>query len=127
MEGAIGAMIEFKLLEGVLVLRPNGPLTEDDFHRIAQTVDPYLLDNGRLVGVLIDAPAFPGWESFGAFIEHMKFVRDHHENIERIAVATDSEILKLAPRFAEHFAHPVFKVFRSGDIDAALAWLETGT
>jgi SpoIIAA-like len=121
-------MIEFELLKGksLLILRPRGPLTSDDFSRIAQTVDPYLLDKGRLTGVLIEAPAFPGWESFGAFIEHLKFVRNHHQKIERIAIVTDSEILKLAPRLAEHFAHPAFKVFRSGDSDGALVWLKAG-
>ena len=56
----------------------------------------------------------------------MTFVRDHHRKIERIAVATESEVLKLAPRIAEHFAHPAFKVFGSGDTDGALAWLEMG-
>jgi hypothetical protein len=120
-------MVEFELLKdrSVLVLRPGGPLTADDFRRIAQAVDPYILAKGRLTGVLIDSPAFPGWESFGALIEHMKFVRSHHQKIERIAVVTNSEILKLAPRVAEHFAHPAFKVFGGGDRDAALAWLET--
>jgi hypothetical protein len=122
------AVVEFELLKdkGVLVLRPMGPLTAVDFGRIAQAVDPYIVDKGRLTGVLIDAPAFPGWESFGALIEHMKFVRSHHQKIERIAVVTDSEILKLAPRIAEHFARPAFKVFGSGERDGALAWLETG-
>jgi hypothetical protein len=121
-------MVDFELLKdkGLLVLRPKGPLSADDFHRISQAVDPYILENGRLNGVLIEAQAFPGWDSFNAFIGHMTFVRDHHRKIERIAVASESEVLKLAPRIAEHFAHPAFKVFGSGDTDGALAWLETG-
>jgi hypothetical protein len=121
-------MINFELLKdkGLLVLRPDGPLSADDFQRISQAVDPYILENGRLNGVLIEAPSFPGWDSFAGFIGHMRFVRDHQRKIERIALATDSEILKLAPRIAEHFAHPAFKVFGSGDADRALAWLETG-
>ena len=127
-QGTGRPMIEFELLKdkGLLVLRPRGPLSADDFRRISQAVDPYILENGRLNGVLIEAPAFPGWDSFDAFIDHMRFVRDHHQKIERIAVATESEILKLAPRIAEHFVHPAFKVFGSGDIDRAVAWLQTG-
>jgi hypothetical protein len=121
-------MIDFKLLKdkGLLVLRPSGPLSADDFRRVSQAVDPYILKNGRLNGVLIEAPAFPGWDSFDAFISHLRFVRDHQRKIERIAVATESDLLKLAPRIAEHFAHPAFKVFGSGDADRALAWLQTG-
>jgi len=46
--------------------------------------------------------------------------------IERVAAVTDSTILTIAPKIAEHFAHPEFKVFKSGDRAAALAWLRPG-
>ena len=62
----------------------------------------------------------------GALVEHMKFVKNHHRQIDRIAVVTDSEVLKIAPKIAEHFAHPAFKVFGSGDSARAIAWLESG-
>ena len=39
-------------------------------------------------------------------------------------MVTDSEVLKIAPKVAEHFAHPTFKVFGSGDRARAIAWLE---
>jgi hypothetical protein len=43
-------MIEFRLIEerGILVLRPEGPLSASDFERISAAVDPYILKNGRL-------------------------------------------------------------------------------
>jgi len=53
----------------------------------------------------------------------MRFVRDHHRNVDRVAVVTDSTILSIGPKVAEHFAHPEFKVFRSGEKANALAWL----
>jgi hypothetical protein len=34
--------------------------------------------------------------------------------------------MKIAPRIADHFAHPEIRVFRSDQKDPALAWLETG-
>ena len=74
-------MISFELLsdKGILVVRPHGALEVGDFHALAQTVDPYIADKGPLSGLMIDAPSFPGWESFAALIEHLKFVRrDHH-------------------------------------------------
>ena len=121
-------MINFELLKdrSVLVLRPQGPLTASDFRRIAEAVDPYILETGKLTGLFIEAPTFPGWDSLGALVEHMKFVKNHHRQIDRIAVVTDSEVLKIAPTIAEHFAHPTFKVFRSGDGVRAIAWLESG-
>ena len=119
-------MIKFELLKdaGLLIVEPREALTAEDFQVISQTVDPYITENGNLTGLLIDAPSFPGWESFGALVEHMKFVRDHHRKIDRVAAVTDSKILTIAPKIAEHFAHPEFKVFRSWERASALAWLQ---
>jgi hypothetical protein len=117
--------LEFELLrdEGVLIVAPKEALTAEDFRALSRTVDPYISENGELTGLLIEAPSFPGWDSFGALTEHMRFVRDHHRKIERVAAVTDSTILALAPKIAEHFAHPEFKVFKSGERANALAWL----
>jgi len=119
-------MIKFELLRdaGVLIVEPREALTAEDFRSIAQTVDPYLTANGKLTGLLVDAPSFPGWENFGALVEHLKFVREHHRKIDRVAAVTDSKILSIAPKIAEHFAHPEFKVFAAGQRAEALAWLQ---
>ena len=119
-------MLKFELIRdtGVLVVEPRDALTAEDFQAISQTVDPFIQENGKLTGLLIDAPSFPGWESFGALIGHIRFIRDHHRKIDRVAAVTDSTILTIAPKIAEHFAHPEFKVFRSGERVSALAWLE---
>src|SRR5215207_4975454 len=116
-------MIEFELLRdaGVLIVAPKEALTAEDFRAISSTVDPYIGENGKLTGLLLEAPSFPGWDSLGAVIEHMSFVRDHHRKIERVAVVTDSTILTMAPKIAAHFARPEFKVFRSGESQTATA------
>ena len=121
-------MIKFELLRdaGVLVVEPKSALSAEDFSEISRTIDPYIREKGKLSGLLIDAPFFPGWDSFGALIDHMKFVYDHHRNIDRVAAVTDNAFLKIAPKIAEHFAHPEIKVFGSGEKDSALAWLQTG-
>jgi len=119
-------MIEFELLRdvGVLIVAPKEALTAEDFRAVSGTVDPYISENGKLTGLLLEAPSFPGWDSWCALVEHMRFLRDHHRKIERVAAVTDSTILTLAPKIAEHFAHPEFKVFRSGRRAKALAWLQ---
>ena len=120
-------MVRFELLEdiGVLVVEPKDALSADDFREIARVIDPYIRENGKLTGLLIDARSFPGWDSFGGLIQHMKFVRDHHRNIDRVAAVTDSTFLKIVPRIAEHFAHPEIRVFASGEREKALDWLQT--
>ena len=93
-------MIEFELLRdaGVLTVAPKGALTIEDFRAISRTVDPYISENGKLTGLLLEAPSFPGWYSLGALIEHMSFVRAHHRKIERVAAVTDSTILGILGR-----------------------------
>jgi hypothetical protein len=121
-------MIRFELLKdaGVLVLEPKSALSAEDFREISSTIDPYIREKGKLIGLLIEAPSFPGWDSFGALIDHFKFVYDHHRNIDRVAAVTDSAFLKIAPTIAQHFAHPEIRVFASGERAWALEWLQTG-
>ena len=100
-------MITFELSEdcGVLIIEPEGALSADDFRNISRVVDPYIEEKGKADrAVVIEAPSFPGWDSFGALVEHMKFVKGHHKKIDRVAAVTDSENISIAPKIAEHFA-----------------------
>jgi len=119
-------MLTFELLrdQGILIVQPAAPLQAEDFRSLAATVDPYIAERGQLAGLLIDAPAFPGWDSFGALVEHLRFVRDHHRKIRRVAAVTDGGFLKVMPRIADHFAHPEIRVFDSAHKAHALDWLE---
>jgi hypothetical protein len=72
---------------------------------------------------MIYTKSFPGWESFGALVSHLKFVADHHQKIERIAARQ---------RIPKYRASPITSFRRrlstlaSKNKDQALAWLETG-
>jgi len=120
-------MIRFELLRdaGVLVIEPRSALSAEDFREISRTIDPYIQEKGKLTGLLIEAPSFPGWDSFGALIDHFKFVYNHHRKIDRVAAVTDDAFLKIAPTIAQHFAHPEIRVFASGEKAKALEWLQT--
>ncbi len=99
------------------------PANSEDFKSLARDVDPYIERKGELAGLLIEAAAFPGWRDFGALISHLRFVRDHHRKIRRIAVVSDSAVLTIAPRLAEHFVAAQVKHFTQRDRQAALDWL----
>ena len=113
--------------KGLLIVAPEGPLTAKDFRGVAAIVDPYIAERAVLRGLLVRAPTFPGWESFGALIEHMKFVHNHHRDIERVAAVTDSDFLRIAPAIARHLLRPEIRVFPSNQEAEALAWLQTDT
>lgn len=121
-------MLAHELLrkEGILLLRPQGPLQAGDFESIARLIDPYIEQTEGLRGVLIEAPSFPGWDSFGALVSHLRFVRDHHRNIAKIAAVSDSAVLSIAPHIAKHFVKAEFRRFAANERDVALAWLREG-
>ena len=121
-------MINHKLLraEGILILTPEGPLERTDFEKVAQEIDPYIEANGKLHGVMIDAESFPGWKDFAGLIAHLRFVRDHHQKIQKIAVVSDSGFLSFAPKIASHFVQAEVKHFSRSQREDALHWLDGG-
>ena len=75
--------------EGILLLRPSTPLSKADFGGLSADVDAYLSEHAKLRVVMVQAKGFPGWEDFSGFTAHMHFVREHHNQVRRIAVVTD--------------------------------------
>lgn len=109
--------------EGILLVRPQGPIQAGDFESVAKVVDPYIEQNGKLRGVMVEARSFPGWDNFAALLSHLCFVRDHHRFIAKVAAVSDSAILSIAPQIAKHFVEAEFRHFNADDREAALAWL----
>jgi SpoIIAA-like len=121
-------MVNHELLraEGILIIRPVAALEASDFQSIAQEVDPYIASNGKLHGVMIDAKGFPGWKDFAAMLAHLRFIKDHHRKIEKIAAVSDSSFLSIAPKIASHFVQAEVRHFAQSQREEALAWLQTG-
>ena len=121
-------MIDVELLpdKAIVAIPPQGVLPADDFGKVAAIADPYIAEKGQLTGLMIRAPSFPGWDSFASLIEHLKFVRDHHRKIARVAAVTDSGFVKVARAVARHLAQPDIRQFPQDQEVRALAWLETG-
>ena len=113
--------------EKVLVITPKGSLKTADFEKLAQEVDPYIEEEGKLNGLMIYVESFPGWDSFAAFLSHMKFVKGHHKNIGKVAAVTDSGFLSILPRVASHFVEAEVRHFPYKEKEAALDWLKSGS
>ena len=114
---------EFSADKSLLVVRPEDRLAKDDFTALAEAVDPVIAERGELRGLLIEAPKFPGWENFEGFVSHMKFVRDHHKDIEKVALVSDSNIASIAPTLAKHFVAAELRHFPADKREDALTWL----
>ena len=118
-------MLKHELLrdDGILVLKPDGALEASDFEKVARELDPYIEERGDLRGLLIEAESFPGWDDFAAFISHLRFIRDHHHHIARVAAVSDSAFLSIAPRIAGYFVNAQVRHFEFASRDAAIGWL----
>lgn len=120
-------MINHQLLpdEGILILAPEMPLSAPDFQKLAQEVDPYIESHGKLHGLMIDAESFPGWQDFSSLVAHLRFIRNHHQKVQRIAVVSDSSFLSYAPSIASHFVQAEIKHFPHFKRDEAMRWLRS--
>ena len=93
-------MLKIELDEdaGIATLEPDGELSESDFSAASRLIDPFLEKNNELKGIIIHVKFFPGWDSFSSLVAHLKFVKDHHKKIARIAFTTDSPIGNFAEK-----------------------------
>ena len=107
---------------GVLVVEVTAPLRAQDFDALAATADTWLETHDALAGVVIHARRFPGWENAASMLRHLRFVRDHHRAVRRVALAADGTQADLIVGLAEHFVHAEIKRFGYDDLDEAVAW-----
>ena len=113
-------------VNSILYLRPKDALTKEDFERIGKTVDPHIEKTGGLAGLILDAAKFPGWDSLGALAAHLRFVREHHKRVKKIAIVTDSAMGKVGEKLADHFVAAEIKHFPAGQLEAAKRWVIVG-
>lgn len=115
--------ISHRLLpEGVIVVEISETLRPQDFDALSATADQWIQAHGSLAGLVLHAHHFPGWENLAGLIKHVRFVRDHHEKIKRIAISSDAPLASLTPRVAEHFVEAEIKNFGYEKLDDAIGW-----
>jgi len=107
----------------VATLEPGGRLTKEDFEDAAAAIDPVIEEEGSLAGLLIASESVPGWSSFGSFLAHMRFAKDHHRHVRRIAVCSDSAAAQHLPSLGKHFVAAEVKAFDFDAREAAMGWL----
>ena len=120
-------MINAQLLrnEGILVISPADKLDTNDFERLRLLTDPYIEKHGDLNGLLIDAESFFGWEDFSSMLSHIRFVRNYHEKIKRVAAVTDNGFLAILPKVADYFVAAEVRHYDYRERDEAMNWLRS--
>jgi hypothetical protein len=123
------ARVSHRLLPeaGVIVVDVKEALRAQDFDALTATADTFIHAQGRLNGLVLHAEHFPGWENLASLLKHVRFVRDHHAKIERIALVTDAKAATFMPRIAEHFVKAELKHFPYASLEDAIAWAHRGS
>jgi hypothetical protein len=118
------ARLSYRLVpeSGVLVIQPKAPLCAEDFDAVALEIDPWIEAHGELKGLVVHLRQFPGWEDFGSFIRHVQFVRDHHLQVQRVALVADGRLAHLIPTLGNHFITAELRHFRYDELGLAVAW-----
>lgn len=111
---------------GLAILEPDGALTDNDFRLAAQLIDPVIEKNGSLKGLIIHSRSFPGWASFAALVSHLRFVREHHKSVQRLAFVTDSPVGSFAEAVGNHFISAQIRNFTFDEFEAARRWILFG-
>lgn len=117
---------EFRENDGILMIEPESSLQASDFDTLSSIVDPRIKKNGKLNGLVIHTESFPGWQDFGSMLAHVKFVKDHHAHISKVAAVTDEGIIAILPTIADYFVKADVKHFGSDDLDSAIEWAKQG-
>ena len=115
--------IELDRVSAIAVLQLQGEIRGKDFDAVASVIDPYILEHGKLNGLIINTKDFPGWDSLGAMVEHFKFVKKHEKELTHIAFVTDSAIGDLAAIFAKYFISAQIKHFDYNEFTQAEDWI----
>ena len=115
--------VEINEANGIAILEPSGSLSKNDFELAAKIIDPYIEKFGSLNGLIIHVEYFPGWDSFAALSSHLKFVKEHHKKISRVAFSTDSVVGNIAEIIGNHFVNAEIKVFSFKELKPAKEWI----
>ena len=118
--------VEIDEVNGLAILEPDGALSKGDFELAGKIIDPYIEKTGQLRGLIIHTKSFPGWDSFAALSSHLRFVKDHHRKISRVAISTDSVVGNFAEAIASHFINAEIKLFSYQELEQAKDWVISG-
>lgn len=117
---------EFQQEQGILIIRPEASLQSSDFDQLSTLVDPYIQDHGKLNGLVIHTNVFPGWQDFASMLAHIKFVKQHHAQVNKVAAVADEGILAILPAIADRFVKAEVKHFAYDELDSAIEWIRQG-
>ncbi len=122
-EPQVHLKIEVDEDQNIVLFEPTDALSQDDFEAVQKVVDEVIAKRGALKGLIIRMESFPGWKSLAALIDHLEFVKNHHEKIEKLAFVSNSFVPEITQLLAKYFVHPEIKNFAYIELEKAKRWI----
>jgi SpoIIAA-like len=97
-------------------------LEAEDVREVAPQIDA-LISEHRQIRLLIDASGFGGRENGTTFETHAKFIKSHHQKVERIAVIVSHDWRHRLIGAVRTFIHPEVRAFDKSHESEALRWI----
>jgi MFS superfamily sulfate permease-like transporter len=116
--------IEIKDRTNIVVVTPDGAITAADIDRMAEEINNYINNQDRVPNLVIHTKSIPYWSNFKAVEKHLKFVKNHHQIVKKVAIVSDSKLLWLAKTIVDHFTGAKVRRFTEEALDDAVAWAE---
>jgi len=112
LDGNAGNVLGFKI---------SGTVKKDDYAVLVPEVEALVAKEDD-IRLLMEMTEFK-WEAIGAWGADIKFGRDYHKRIARMAIVGDKRWEKWLTKVAAPFYAGDAKFFTSTDVDAAWAWM----
>lgn len=106
-----------------LILEPTGSLTRSDLDRLRETFDRVVAETDRAPSLVVHSASFPTWADLGALARHLRFIREHHKMVPRVALVSDARVLDAAPLIARRLVAAEIRHFPDKHLPAALDWV----
>jgi hypothetical protein len=105
-----------------LKLTVPAKLKSEDVSEIGPQIDA-LISKHEQIRLLIDASGFNGWNNITTFETHAKFIKSHHQKVERIAVIVAHDWQHWLIGAVRIFVHPEVRAYDQSHESEALQWI----
>jgi hypothetical protein len=116
--------IEIKDRANIVIVTPDGAITAADIDRMTEEINNYINNHDRVPNLVIHTMSIPYWSNFKAMEKHLKFVKNHHQIVKKVAIVSDSKLLWLAKTIVDRFTGANVRRFTEEALDDAVAWAE---
>ncbi len=115
--------ITYQTKYDILEIEPTGPLEKEDFDTLSEQLDNAVKKGDRFNGLLIKTRKFPGYQKFSDMVAHGEFLSSHRDQVEKVAVCTDSTVGPLLQMIGKSLTRAEVKRFPFSNVDEAQKWL----